>query len=250
MQRSFIVSSGSSGIGKAILESLSFRALHGESVLNIDVHAKDALDVRDYDGVRSAIRRAVVPHGMHYFIGSAGVVFLTDSKGQPADFVSMDIERLQMMIDSNLKGMVHTVHALLNEVFAVGGSANLVLISSISAFHSGGPNMAVYDATKAAITAFAQRLVPYASRGVRINVIQPGSVRTNIGGWSADYQPCPAGQSIVRTGQDHDARRLGKELHLEQIVRVSEFLLFEDHGLNGAVITADGGLTLAGRGGY
>ena len=250
MQRSFIVSGGSSGIGKAILESLRSDRVDGDSVLNLDVHAKDSIDVRDYEGVRKAIKRAIIAGGVHYFIGSAGLVFLTDEHDQPADFVQMDIERLQMMIDINLKGVVHTVHALLNEVFAAGASAHLVLISSISAFHSGGPNMAVYDATKAAISAFAQRLVPYASRGIRVNVLQPGSVRTNIGGWDSEYQPCPSGLAIVEAGQDQDAQRLGKEVTLNQITRLTKFLLFEDHGLNGAIITADEGLTLTGRAGY
>lgn len=109
--------------------------------------------------------------------------------------------------------------------------------------------MAVYDATKAAISALAKRLVPY-NKIIRINIIEPGSVRTNIGGWNTDLTPNQSGKVLVKEGQDSDFKRLGEEVTLENIVNAVEFLFFKEHGLNGAEIVIDKGLTLMGREGY
>ena len=81
-------------------------------------------------------------------------------------------------------------------------------------------------------------------------MISPGSVRTNIGAWDVNFQENTAGKEIVRQGQDADAVRLGKEITTGQIARVTKFLFFEDHGMNGADLVIDEGLTLAGREGY
>lgn len=240
-----IVTGGSSGIGKAVLDALSSRM----ETLNIDINSQNPVDVRDYSAVFKAIGEFVC-EGKNFLLSNAGVAFFTDALGEAVDFANAPITQLHDMVDINLKGQINVLKAFIGSVMEKGGTGNIVVVSSISAFHSGGPNMAVYDATKAAVTALALRLVAYQSKGIRINVIQPGSVRSNIGGWNTDFSVNEHGLRIVKEGQDGDQRKLGDEVSVEEIVNSVKFLFFENHGMNGAVMTIDKGLTLVGRENY
>ena len=207
--------------------------------------------MRDYYVVKDAIKNVVKEGETNYLFSNAGVAFFIDAKtGTQVDFVNSPIEQLHDMVDINLKGQINILHSFINAVIEKQAKGNIIVVSSISAFHSGGSSMAVYDSTKAAISALAKRLVPY-NKYIRINIIEPGSVRTNIGGWNTDFTQCKEGIEIVKQGQDLDAKRLNNsEVSLQNIVNVVEFIFFSNHGLNGAEIVVDEGLTLIGREGY
>lgn len=248
---SFIVTGGCSGIGKSVLDAFYDR-FDEANILNIDVRDEsNPIDVRNYTGVLKAIQETVREGEENYLFSNAGIALFMDSKtNKHADFIQAPIEQLHAMVDINLNGQINVLHAFINSVISKKAKGNIIVISSISAFHSGGPGMAVYDATKAAISTLAQRLVPYYKYN-RINIIEPGSVSTNIGGWNDDFTPCQAGLDLVKEGQELDKKRLGgREVSLQQIVNVTEFLFFKEHGLNGAEIVVDEGLTLMGREGY
>lgn len=247
MDGSLIVTGGSSGIGKAVLEDVG-KMFRSENLLNIDARAAKPIDVRDFAAVDAAINSAVIPGQCNYLFSAAGVVFFTKN-GQIVDFINEPIEQLRAMVEINFLGTINVLKSFISTVYEhEGTTGNIVVVSSISSFFSGGPNMAVYDATKAAISAICKRLVPY--RNIRINVISPGSVRTNIGAWDLNFRKNPVGKEIVRQGQDADAIRIGKEVKTKQIAEVTNFLFFADHGMNGADLVIDEGLTLAGREGY
>lgn len=244
---SLIVTGGASGIGKAVHERLEKR-FTDPRILDIK-HQQNPIDVRDYSAVKKLMEGSIVSGEINYLFSAAGVVFFIDENSrQVVDFASAKPEMLRAMVDINLMGTINTLHAFISTMKAKKASGKIVVVSSISAFHSGGPGMAVYDATKAAITALAKRLIPY--RDITINTIQPGSVRTNIGGWNEDMSISPQGLSLVKDGQDADQKRLQNEVTLEQIANVTEFLFFGNHGMNGAELTIDDGLTLLGRDGY
>lgn len=248
---SFIVTGGCSGIGKSVLNAFTDRFIE-KNTLNIDVNnPSNPIDIRNYDSVLKSIQDTVREGEENYLFSNAGVVFFLDSKGnKQVDFINAPIEQLHAMVDINFKGQINVLHAFINAVINKKARGNIIVISSISAFHSGGPNMAVYDSTKAAISALAKRLVPY-NKYICINIIEPGSVRTNIGGWNTDFTTCKLGLNLVEDGQELDIKKLGgREVSLSQIVSLTEFLFFNEHGLNGAEIVADEGLTLMGREGY
>ena len=238
-----IVTGGSSGIGKAVLSSLCNEF---NNCLCLDV--KSGVDVRNYESVLLFMQKNISENEENFLFSNAGVVFFTDNTGQVVDFANAPIEQLHDMVDINLKGQINVLHAFVKTLQEKNATGNIVVTSSISSFYSGGVNMAVYDATKAAISALAQRLVPY--RNIRINIIEPGSVRTNIGGWNPDFSMNQNGLDVVRAGQDGDKKALGKEVTINQIVSLVKFLFFEDHGMNGSKIVVDEGLTLNSRDNY
>lgn len=241
------VTGGSSGIGNAVLNSFLNKGLE---CVNLDVRGNPPIDVRNFSDVKNLFDNRVIS-GKNFLLANAGVAYFTDSQGKIVDFANAPIEQLHAMVQVNLIGQINILQAFIGKVIQKCGSGNIVVISSISADFSGGPNMAVYDATKAAITALAKSLVPYQKNDIRINILQPGSIRTTIGGWNPDGTINQAGLDIVKIGQDTDQKKLGgKEVSLSQIVNWVNFLFFSDHGANGAVITIDEGLTLMGREDY
>lgn len=244
-----LVTGGSSGIGQAIRTALIGEFLP-EHTANIDVHdPNNPVDVRDYDAVLETMTKVVVPNCTNYLFSGAGVVFFIDPHTkQPVDFAAAPITQLRAMAEINFIGQINVLHAFIQTVLTRKAQGNIVVVSSISAFYSGGPNMAVYDATKAAISALAKRLVPY--KDICINIIDPGSVRTGIGSLNPDFTHSCEGAAIVKQGQDADDQRLGHGVSLKQIEEVTRFLFFADHGINGAEIVIDGGLTLLGRESY
>ncbi len=245
---SLIVTGGFSGIGKAVLDKISGR-FYKKNVCNIDVRAKPPIDVRDYEAISSVMKRVIVRGETNYLFSAAGVIFLTDPEtGRAADFSKAPIDQLRAMVEINFMGTINVLHAFISELNRKKASGNVIVVSSISSFYSGGPNMAVYDATKAAISALAKRLVPY--KNIRINIIYPGSVRTNIGSWKQDFSEDVAGRQIVKQGQDADEKRLGKQVLICQIAEFVEYLFFRNHGMDGADIVIDEGLTLMGRENY
>ena len=237
---------GFSGIGAGLLRSLE-PDFQPEYIANIDIQT--GCDVRNYEDVFKRMEAVIVPGELNYLVSNAGVVFLRNSNGGSPDFASMPLETLHDMVHINLLGQINVLHAFINLLRQKNATGNVVAMSSISAFYSGGLNMAVYDATKAAIVALAKDLV--GEKTLRcINVLQPGSIRTNIGGWFSDFTVDSEGLSAVKRGQDEDSERLRSEVTIDHICSMVRYLFFTDHGMNGSVITIDAGLTLCGREGY
>jgi NADP-dependent 3-hydroxy acid dehydrogenase YdfG len=83
------------------------------------------------------------------------------------------------MIDTNLKGLLHTVRATLPGMIARGGG-DLVLLGSVAgrAVYPGGN---VYCATKHAVRALYEALrLDVAGTGVRVTTVDPGLVETEF----------------------------------------------------------------------
>lgn len=246
---SLIVTGGSpGGIGAAILNAFS-PSFAPERVVNLDVRGTPAVDVRDYEAVRGALSPIVHRDGINYLFHAAGLIHLAHpNTGEVLDFYNTPPEMLRDMVDINLTGTIYVLRAYAELLQERGTRGNAVVVSSISAHHPGGPGMAVYGATKAAISWLCQHLVP--NPNFRLNVIEPGSVRTRIGGWSPEFGENQVGLERVRHGQDGDAERLGREVSLAHLVEEVRYLFFADHARDGSRVTVDFGLTLLGREGY
>jgi NADP-dependent 3-hydroxy acid dehydrogenase YdfG len=95
-----------------------------------------------------------------------------------------DVER---MIATNLTGLVAACHAAFPAMVSQGGG-DIVNISSIAG-RLANPTSSVYAATKAAVSTFSESLRKEGARhGVRVSVIEPGLVATELG----DHIPNPA----------------------------------------------------------
>lgn len=102
----------------------------------------------------------------------------------------------QLMLDVNVRGLLHVTQAALPHLTAAAGAAashggagadrgsavaDVVNVSSMSGRRVGSPTMGVYAASKAAVHALSGALrSEVAADGVRVAVIAPGFVATSI----------------------------------------------------------------------
>lgn len=180
--RRAIVTGASSGIGAATARAL---AAAGADVVLVGrdparlgaVQAQCprsravVVDVRD----AAAVQRALGGLGADLVVNNAGLALGAEKlpDGDPAEW--------SVVIDTNLKGVLHVLHATLPAMRAAGRGDH-VLIGSVAGrqVYPGGN---VYCATKHAVRALyeAQRL-DLAGSGVRVSTVDPGMVETGFSG--------------------------------------------------------------------
>jgi NAD(P)-dependent dehydrogenase (short-subunit alcohol dehydrogenase family) len=174
-----LVTGASGGIGAAVA-----RRLHeaGASVGLLSRRGDDlgleralglACDVRDRDAVGAAAEAVVERFGrLDIAVANAGV-------GAYGPFLELDPERLEAMIDVNLKGTLYTAAATLPHLIAAGESdfISLASVAGLRAF----PGEAVYNASKFGQIGFTRSLDhELRERGVRATCICPGGVKTEF----------------------------------------------------------------------
>lgn len=122
----------------------------------------------------------------------------------------MSDEDWRYVIDTNLVGYLACARGALKRMIAQG-SGLIVLVSSISP-EIMAPGESVYAATKGGINHFALTLrKEVGDKGVRVTVIEPGSV-------GSDMQPCTA-------EEQREAIAQGEMLFAEEIAEAVEFVL-------------------------
>ncbi|HET9419565.1 MAG TPA: SDR family oxidoreductase [Nocardioides sp.] len=142
-------------------------------------------------------------------------------------------EDIDTVVDLNLKGTLY-MSRLVSRRMLARRSGNIVNISSIVG-RSGYRGLAVYSATKAAQEGMTRALArELGSRGIRVNAIAPGYLRTEMSHGLDEAQL----QQIVRRTP---AGRLGEP---DDIARACQFLTDPRNDyLTGQVLVIDGGLT-------
>jgi clavulanate-9-aldehyde reducatase len=130
------------------------------------------LDVTDEQDAREAVRSTVEALGrLDILVNNAGVMLLGPVDGA-------DITDWTRMINVNVLGLMYLTHAALPHLLESKGS--LVQISSVAA-RVVGRGSAVYNASKFAVNGFSEGLRhEVTERGVRVVVIEPGSVATEL----------------------------------------------------------------------
>jgi NAD(P)-dependent dehydrogenase (short-subunit alcohol dehydrogenase family) len=174
-----LVTGGSGGIGAAVA-----RRLHeaGASVGMLSRRGDDlgleralglTCDVRDRSAVGAATE-AVVER-----FGGLDVVVANAGLGAYGPFLELDPERLEAMIDVNLKGTLYTAAATLPHLIA-SGEGDFVSLASVAGLR-GFPGEAVYNASKFGQLGFTRSLDhELRERGVRATCICPGGVKTDF----------------------------------------------------------------------
>lgn len=137
------------------------------------------------------------------------------------------------VIDLNLKGTIHMTR-LVSRHMLTQHSGRIVNVSSIIGL-SGYRGLSVYGATKAALDGFTRALArELGSRGITVNSIAPGYLRTDM---SHGLDEGQLEQIVRRT----PAGRLGEPA---DVARAVQFLVApENDYLTGHVLVLDGGLT-------
>ncbi len=135
------------------------------------------LDVTDAAAVQAMVDRVVEQHHrLDYLFNNAGV-------GGTKKMLDATLEEWRRIVDLNLMGVIHGVHAAY-PLMVRQGHGHIINTSSISGLIP-WPGQTLYNTTKYAVIGLSHSLRPEAARfGVRVNVVCPAAVKSAIWGTS------------------------------------------------------------------
>ena len=238
-----LVTGGGAGIGRAVSETF---AREGARVVVADIdggaaeETADAIikangtasahtvDITETGQVQALMETIKDTHGrLDVLVNNAGV-------GARADFRHLTDEDWEQVWSVNVDGTVRCAREAF-ELMRASGKASIVNLSSVmSAKHT--RQMAVYSATKGAVSALSRSLaVEYAPYGIRVNTLLPGYVETALIG---RYLKNPGIAKALLT--QTPLRRFGTP---EDIAKAALFLASDEAGyITGAALNVDGGM--------
>lgn len=129
-----------------------------------------AVDVGAYEQARAMVDTAVAEFGgLDVLVNNAGVA-------GTEQFIDSDPEDWQQKLGVSLFGTLNCTHAALPELLDRDG---VVVNYASSSYRGNDPGLSVYGAAKAANRSFTKTLAKeVGDRGVRVNCVCPGTVRT------------------------------------------------------------------------
>jgi NAD(P)-dependent dehydrogenase (short-subunit alcohol dehydrogenase family) len=207
-----VVTGGTTGIGRATIARLASRGARIVTVGRDEDALKEALaDLADLPGeVGGVVADLGTRQGIEHLFAEAdarlggldAIVSNAALGAEPID--EMAEEDWRYVVEVNLVGAMSAVHAALKR-FDDGGQ--VVIVGSISA-HIHAPGESVYSATKAGLQAFSETLrKEVAERKVRVGLIEPGTVGTDMCPAVSKRRPSPSsGDGSVTACAGSDVR--------------------------------------------
>jgi 3-hydroxy acid dehydrogenase/malonic semialdehyde reductase len=213
-----LLSGGTTGIGRAVLKLL---AADGARVLTFGRHP-DVLEeaVHDAGGAEGQISTIVADSATREGIGAifdavdtqlGGIDILVANAALGAQPIhEMADDDWRYVIETNLVGYLACARGAILRMQSAGGG-HLLFVGSIST-EIKAEGESVYSATKAGIQAFAETLrKEVADKNIKVSVIQPGSVAT-------DMQECSEDEKREAVAND-------EMLHAEEVADAIRFVL-------------------------
>ncbi|MFI6848196.1 2,3-dihydro-2,3-dihydroxybenzoate dehydrogenase [Kitasatospora sp. NBC_00085] len=248
-----LVTGAAGGIGQAVVRLLAER---GAEVAAVDLDAERiaataaalrteglmvtgfAADVTSSSAVDELVDEVETRLGpVSHLVNAAGVLRLGQAR-------ALSDQDWNATFAVNATGVFHVSRAVVNRMIHRGAGA-IVTVASNSA-GTARAEMAAYAASKAAATAFTKCLgLEVAHRGIRCNVVAPGSTDTMM--LRGMHSAGTAAKASI-TGNPEQYRvgiPLGKVARPEDIARTVAFLLSDEAGhITMHELTVDGGATL------
>ncbi|MFP5076417.1 SDR family oxidoreductase [Rhizobium sp. YIM 134829] len=244
-----VITGAAQGIGLAIAEAFT---AEGAALLLIDRDgtlleneasrlrkqggriAAATADITDAPGVKAAIDAAAGEIGpFNALVNNAGVNVFSEA-------LSLSDEDWTRCFDINLKGAWNCSRAVLPGMIAAGGGS-ILNIASTHAFTI-IPHTFPYPVAKHALLGMTKALgLEYADKGVRVNALAPGYVRTQkvIDYWNGFPDPAAAEAETMKL---HPGRRIAepKEIAMAALFMISDECPF----MTATCLTVDGGLSV------
>ncbi|MDK2594964.1 SDR family NAD(P)-dependent oxidoreductase [Pseudoalteromonas obscura] len=240
MQPVAIITGGSFGIGKAIVEKLQSQNYR---VFNLDIaHSETGefrhCDVSQVEQVKQTIAEIAAETGhIDALVSNAG-------KHLSATIEQTDEATLDALFALNVKGAYAAVQAVLPSM-KTQHSGKIVLISSDQA-HVGKPNSFAYNLTKHALASMAKTTaLDYAQYNIRANAVCPGTIETPLFHNAIDKYCAKSGADKAEIIAEEAALQpLGRLGQPQEIAALVAFLLSDDAAfITGSLQTIDGGYT-------
>jgi NAD(P)-dependent dehydrogenase (short-subunit alcohol dehydrogenase family) len=131
-------------------------------------------DMRDPAAVTAMVHE-VAEHGgrLDYVVSNAAI-------NPFMDWDKTSIDDFDRLFETNVRGTWVVATEGAKQMIAEGHGGAICLVSSISA-HVGAPGQTAYCGTKGAISMLGKALgAVLGEHGIRVNVVEPGAVRTNM----------------------------------------------------------------------
>lgn len=184
-------------------------------------------DVADRTAVEAAVAQAVASFGsLDVLVNNA-----YSCHPDPPHFEDYEDGPWYQDFEITVHGTYRCVRAALPHLAAAGGRGAIVNIGSVNAEQYFGCH--AYSAAKAALVSLTRTLaVECAPRGVRVNLVEPGTIRTNV--W--DNRP----QTLERAARHYPLGRVGEP---GDIAAAVAFLASADAAwITGVTLPVEGGL--------
>ena len=243
-----LITGGNSGIGLATARLFVAEGarviITGRNQATLEAAAKElgsnafavVADATDIAATEAAIKKGVEKFGkLDIVFANAGIPGQT-----PVGGASLDI--FEQIIRTNLTAVFFTVQSALPYL---NDGASIILNGSVISV-LGNPGYSAYAASKAGVRAMARVMVSELSpRGIRVNVVAPGAIRTPI--WGAATATPEAEKAFnARVGRSTPLRGVGEPEHVANTVL---FLASDEAAhIQGQELFIDGGATAAPSG--
>ena len=194
------------------------------------------LDVTDYASIKSAIAHAETEAGaIDILVNNAGVsgsgrlvdvtpeeyAFVMDTNQRGAFFVAQEVAKRMI---ARYKGDARKQHRIVN----IGSVAGLRVV----------PELGLYSMSKASVVHMTKSMaVEWGKFGINVNAICPGYIGTEM---NLDYLGSEQGQQLINS---LPRKRVGKPEDLDGLLLL--LAAEESHFINGAIMTADDGMSIA-----
>ena len=241
-----LVTGGGGGIGSAIAMRLAEEGAavgvldrRGDAAADVAARVETAggralaltAEITDPDSVAAALTQ------MTDAIGAPDVLVNNAAWAVKGDLESTALADWQAELQIDLDGQFVCAKAVLPGMVACGAGA-IVNIGSVNGLVAlGNP---AYSAAKAGLLSFTRSLaVEYGPKGVRTNMVSPGTVETDIETWRIRREKNP--QIFDQLARWYPVGRVGQP---EDIAAAVAFVAADEAGfVNGANLVVDGGLT-------
>lgn len=190
-----------------------------------------AADVTDARAIEEAVDRASRLRGrLDGLVAAAGI------DGEGRDVLDLDDAAFAQILDVNVRGLFLAGQAAARRMVSDGLGGSIVLVASVNGL-AAEPGFVDYNASKGGAVLLARSMArDLAGRGIRVNAVCPGYVRTPM---TEGYLADPATLATINAGIP-----MGRVAEPDEIAAVIAFLISREASyVTGSAIVVDGGRT-------